>query len=373
MVLRTRVTMSESIVLPTPWDGVASKRWSALRRLVAFDAAALLLVDPSRPNASGVLGMRSLSLKQVGDWLGRCAKGDTLLRRAAKSGLAETTKPLAQPGAALPKGMRAVVAAEPCAPGSGFVWALALGRRKGGFTAEEGALARLALMTIRSRFDTIAGPERGMHRVLADGDGQVMHVDTDSRLTLAGDLSRVQTLVDEVLSIATQRWPGQETDSTAHDVFPPTDLGEARWVRFQRLPGAGRGLPGAFALWVRPIHGAAPPAVGRIEDDRVAQAIGVVTDQYAHAPKLDGLAKQFDVSPFHFHRLFSERAQISPKQLVLRVQLLHARLALRTTRTPVAQIAADCGFASHGHFTSTFHRIVGLTPLEYRLGEEPTG
>ena len=34
--------------------------------------------------------------------------------------------------------------------------------------------------------------------------------------------------------------------------------------------------------------------------------------------------------------------------------------------TSLDQIAAATGYSSHGHFTSTFHRLTGKSPTEYR-------
>lgn len=330
-----------------------------------------MLIDPGRPDAAGVLGVRGLTAKQVSDWLDRSTQGDPLLKRAAKAGHAASHQAKSAAGAGLPKGMCATVAARCSAPGSRYHWFLVLGRPKEAFTREETDYARLALMAIQSRFDTAPDAEPGLHRVLADADGRVMHVDAGSRLGLPADLAPMQELVDETLSIEAQRWPNGPSSDTPRDVYPPNAWDASLWVRILRLPGWGKGRPGAVMLEVRPILGVAPPAVGRVPNDRVADAIGMLCDRYADAPSLFETAEQYEISPFHFHRLFTTQAQVSPKHLVLRVQLVHARHALRTTRHPVAKIAEDCGFASHGHFTSTFHRMVGVTPMEFRLGQDP--
>ncbi|MDZ4821746.1 MAG: helix-turn-helix domain-containing protein, partial [Planctomycetota bacterium] len=30
------------------------------------------------------------------------------------------------------------------------------------------------------------------------------------------------------------------------------------------------------------------------------------------------------------------------------------------------KVASATGFSSHGHFASTFHRLIGVSPTEYR-------
>ncbi|XAL98160.1 AraC family transcriptional regulator [Phycisphaeraceae bacterium D3-23] len=363
--------MAIPFVLPTPWDGCAAKPWSALRKRIPFDAAALLLIDPAKPDASGVLGGRGLTGKHLAAWLDANASGDALLKRAARDGHAAADKAAPAPTAAMPKGLRIAVAAVPCdAVGKRF-WVLAVGRKKGGaYSAEHRHRLQNALLSIRSRFDCIPENDPGLQRVLIDADGRVMHVDTDSRLSLPVDLAPLQALVEDVLEIEAQRWPGSASGGP-HDVFPPHGNGPSLWARVERQPDWGKGLSPATTLTIRPIEGLAPPGVGRVEDERIGQAMGVITDHFAQAPSLNELAAQFDISPFHFHRLFSAQAEISPKHLALRVQLLHARHMLRTTTMPIRDVADECGFSSHGHFSATFHRMVGLTPVDYRLGGVP--
>ncbi|MEM9416649.1 MAG: AraC family transcriptional regulator [Planctomycetota bacterium] len=357
--------------LPTPWNGCSAKPWSALRKRLPFDAAALLLIDPARPDASGVLGGRGLNGKHLAAWLDANASGDPLLKRAARDGKAVSDKATPASTAALPKGLHVAVSAAPCAPAGKRRWALAVGRKKGGaYSTDEQHRLHLALMSLRSRFDAIPDNEPGMQRVLVDQAGQVMHTDTDSRLSLPIDLSPLQALVDEVLAIEAQRWP-KLAAGEPHDLFPPHGRGPALWARIERQPNWGQGIAPATCLTLRPIPGLAPPGVGLVEDGRVAQAMGVITDQFAQTPSLNDLAALFDISPFHFHRLFSAQAEISPKHLTLRVQLLHARHMLRTTTVPIREVADACGFSSHGHFSATFHRMIGLTPVDYRLGGTP--
>ena len=43
-----------------------------------------------------------------------------------------------------------------------------------------------------------------------------------------------------------------------------------------------------------------------------------------------------------------------------------AKWMLRALRIPIGSIAEMTGFSSHGHFTSTFHRLIGVSPTEYR-------
>ena len=364
--------MIDTWVLPEPWEGISPRAWASVKKCVAHDAAALLLIAPKRPAAADLLASRGVMAKHVEAWLSACSQGDPLLKQAARGGITTMQTVSTPPAAALPTGMHTVAAAERCAPGSDRYWALALGRKKKAFSADEQARVQLLVSLIRQRFETPPPGEPGTRRLLASPDGRIMHADVQLRLSAPGGLEAggLQPLFDDLRAMESQRWPGKP-EAKPRDLFPVTNGRPPLWTRLFHLPIPGARAGGAIALSLRPIHGIAPPPAGLVPDDRIAQAIGVLTDSYADAPPLNDLAARFDVSPFHFQRLFTAQAGVSPKHLVLRVQLLHARWRLRTTMDPIQQIAAGCGFSSHGHFTATFHRMVGVTPLDYRLGIAP--
>src|SRR5690606_30298086 len=101
--------------------------------------------------------------------------------------------------------------------------------------------------------------------------------------------------------------------------------------------------------------------VGVVPDLRIARALGYIHDHFAESPSLNDVANAVHISPFHFHRLFSKVVGVTPKQYVLQKQIQVARWLLRSRNMPISRIAEETGFASHGHFTSTFRRFVGAS------------
>ncbi|MBR4664243.1 MAG: helix-turn-helix transcriptional regulator, partial [Lentisphaeria bacterium] len=51
---------------------------------------------------------------------------------------------------------------------------------------------------------------------------------------------------------------------------------------------------------------------------------------------------------------------------VVRLRMEKAKKMLVRTRLPVAEIAAECGFAQSGYFSKVFRRQTGSLPLAYR-------
>jgi len=81
---------------------------------------------------------------------------------------------------------------------------------------------------------------------------------------------------------------------------------------------------------------------------------------------LDSLAATANLSPFYFSRSFKEKVGVSPHQYLIRRRIERSKEMLRGFQDSLVEIALSVGFSSQSHFTSTFHRHVGVTPNEYR-------
>ena len=117
---------------------------------------------------------------------------------------------------------------------------------------------------------------------------------------------------------------------------------------------------------LRPLDPDELPIVGTVPDPRIALAIAYVHEHFRDTPSLAQIARHVHMSQYHFHRLFSRLAGISPKHYLQKKQIQVGKWLLRATKRPVGDIAALAGFASHGHFTSTCQRHLGMNPTQYR-------
>ena len=96
------------------------------------------------------------------------------------------------------------------------------------------------------------------------------------------------------------------------------------------------------------------------------RAKDLVDRSYAQPLDVAALARHAHLSPAHFARRFKEAFGESPHQYVLSRRVERAMALLRDTDLPVTEICLEVGFRSLGSFSTTFHRIVGMTPTAYR-------
>jgi AraC family transcriptional regulator len=80
---------------------------------------------------------------------------------------------------------------------------------------------------------------------------------------------------------------------------------------------------------------------------------------------LTELAEIVQFSPYHFAHVFKKTTDTSPHQYVIRCRIERAKQLIEMGDLSIALIAQTVGFASQGHFTYHFKRLVGVTPKVY--------
>jgi AraC family transcriptional regulator len=81
---------------------------------------------------------------------------------------------------------------------------------------------------------------------------------------------------------------------------------------------------------------------------------------------LPQLAQVAGLSDYYFMRAFKAEMGITAHQYVLQQRIYRAIRLLRITKQPIAQVASDCGFASHQHMSTVFNALRGRTPQAVR-------
>ena len=79
------------------------------------------------------------------------------------------------------------------------------------------------------------------------------------------------------------------------------------------------------------------------------------------------LARQVDLSPFHFCRVFKQTTGMSPLQFVTRERIARAQQLMRETSRSLIEIGLEVGYSNPSHFAQVFRRVAGTTPTAFRL------
>jgi len=246
-------------------------------------------------------------------------------------------------------------------------WWMLLGRRMMPFTSREREAAALVM---RREFAFLNAPsEPGMGRIILGHDNRLLFADPATQLSWNTEPTVYQKLIDDFHMIVAQRWPDLEV-GTPHDMVIRIGATPV-WLCFRLEQTTEH--PNGRRWWIklRLLTSNELPVVGRVDDDRIGRALGFLHDRFHASPSLTECAAAVGLSAFHFHRVFCAALGISPKHYLQRKQIQVARWMLRTRGGGIREIAAATGFSSHGHFTSTFHRMVGVSPSQYR--DQPFG
>jgi len=104
------------------------------------------------------------------------------------------------------------------------------------------------------------------------------------------------------------------------------------------------------------------------EYDRIATAIHFIKDNFRDQPSLDVIAEHVHLSPFHFQKLFSDWAGVSPKKFLQYLSVEHAKGILKEKQATLFDAAYETGLSGTGRLHDLFVKIEGMTPGEYKNG-----
>lgn len=100
--------------------------------------------------------------------------------------------------------------------------------------------------------------------------------------------------------------------------------------------------------------------------DRIARAIEFLRANTARQPDLAAAARHVHLSEYHFQRLFTRWAGVSPKRFLQYLTVHQAKA--RIVRSRVTDILDDTGLSGTGRLHDLFTAVEAVSPGEYRRG-----
>lgn len=102
-----------------------------------------------------------------------------------------------------------------------------------------------------------------------------------------------------------------------------------------------------------------------INYERIEQAITYLQENFHRQPELTEVAEKVHISPFHFQRIFSEWAGISPKRFLQFLTAGYLKEKIRETRN-LTEAADAAGLSSQSRIYDLFTTLEAVTPQEYK-------
>jgi AraC-like DNA-binding protein len=161
-----------------------------------------------------------------------------------------------------------------------------------------------------------------------------------NRLKLGVDeLGRLTVLIGELETELRSRTGGSQFLATAHFMRIFGWLARA----YTRIPAAQR----------RPL-------------DQISRLLGHLEQHYAGSLNIEDLAKIARMSPSSLFRLFRHHVGYSPVDYLIRLRIGRAAEMLRRETARISEVSEAVGFTDSNYFSRQFHRVMGVSPREFR-------
>ena len=103
---------------------------------------------------------------------------------------------------------------------------------------------------------------------------------------------------------------------------------------------------------------------------RIQAAVRYVEERIGRPISIDEVARYVELSPFHFHRLFSAEVGEPFYGYIKRVRMTGAAARLKWTTDSLFEIATAFGYASNAAFSHAFSAYFGMPPRRFRDDDE---
>lgn len=103
---------------------------------------------------------------------------------------------------------------------------------------------------------------------------------------------------------------------------------------------------------------------------KIAKAIEFISLNFKEQPSLELISQAVGLSPFHFQRLFTQWAGVSPKKFMQYLSLEYAKGLLKNEKLSLLDTSYETGLSGTSRLHDLFVKIEAMTPGEYKNGGE---
>ncbi|XEC93290.1 AraC family transcriptional regulator [Paenibacillus tarimensis] len=106
--------------------------------------------------------------------------------------------------------------------------------------------------------------------------------------------------------------------------------------------------------------------------EKISEVASFLSQYYQDDISLEQIAKQFYISPSYLSRIFKKITGLHFREYLLHIRIREAQKRLCETQEKTLMIAEHVGFRHISHFNTSFKKIVGMSPLQYRKSRHPS-
>jgi AraC-like DNA-binding protein len=121
-----------------------------------------------------------------------------------------------------------------------------------------------------------------------------------------------------------------------------------------------------------PLIYTAPDRLGpQVNDElfrRLCRSRDYIASNLDQPLRLADAAREAYLSPFHYHRLFSQTFGQTPLEFLTRMRIDRAKQLLIHDAAPVTDVCLAVGYESLGSFSTRFRRATGYSPTQFQRG-----
>ncbi len=99
--------------------------------------------------------------------------------------------------------------------------------------------------------------------------------------------------------------------------------------------------------------------------ERIAAAITFMRQNYLHQPDLETVARHVHLSEYHFQRVFTRWAGISPKRFLQYLTVEYAKAKIAETKS-LLELTLEVGLSSSGRLHDLFVTLEAMSPGEFK-------
>ena len=104
-----------------------------------------------------------------------------------------------------------------------------------------------------------------------------------------------------------------------------------------------------------------------MDEKKLHRVLTCIDARLPESIRVDELAAEAQMSPFHFARMFKKAVGHPPHAYITQLRMERAKNLLAEGKLSLREISKNVGFQTQAHFSGVFHKRVGMTPRTYRL------